>query len=199
MRVKWSPRLKAFKLEVTGSTMEATRIPEILKAAIEERYRLEARLRSNPDFRRLEAVGQIIALYASAAEVPLPIDPISYPEPAKSAIRAAQTPNPDPSSKNSSSSPPMPSDPQPTSRQGLWTWDDSQRKRIRDAAAEHLMKTGKRATSGEIYRAILSKGIEVRGKKPAAVVAAALTSSSELDHIRGEGYGLREWSNGGGT
>src|SRR5260370_18621678 len=126
--------IKDFKLDATESAMESAVIPEILQAAIEEGYRLEARLRSNPDFRRLEAVRRVIALYAPGAEVPVPIDPISYPEPAGSAIPPAPTPTPDPSPTNSAPSPPNPSDPRPTSRQGLWTWEDSQAARIRAAA-----------------------------------------------------------------
>lgn len=182
--------------------MELARTPDILKAAIEESYRLEARLCANPDFRRLEVVRRIITLYAPGAEVPARIDPIShpdpisYPEPAVSAIRAAPTTDPDPSPTNSSSREPDPSDPQPTSRQGLNTWGNSQSSRIRAAAAEHLMKTRKRATSGEICKAIVSKGIEVKGKKPAALVAAELSSSPIFDNTP-DGYGLREWSNAG--
>jgi hypothetical protein len=57
--------------------------------------------------------------------------------------------------------------------------------------------SGKRATSGQIYRAILGKGVEVRGNNPSAVVAAQLTACGAVfDHIKREGYGLREWSNG---
>jgi hypothetical protein len=186
--------IKAFKVDVMESAMN----PEILQAAIEERYQLEARLRSNPDFRRLEAVRRIIALYAPGAEIPVPIDPILSPEPAGSVRRPAPTLNPDPSPTNSFSSP-TPSDPQRRSGQGLWVWGNSQASRIKGAAAEHLMETRKRATGGEIYKAIRAKGIEVRGEKPSATVSACLTSSPVFDHIRGEGYGLREWSNGGGT
>jgi hypothetical protein len=176
--------------------MESTIIPEILQSAIEERYRLEARLRSNPDFRCLEAVRRIIELYAPGAEVPVPTDPISYAAPAGSVTRPAPTPNPDPSPTNLFSSASVPSGPQPTSGQGLFTSGNSQSSRIRTAAAEHLMKTRKRATSGDIYNAIVSKGVEVGGKNPAGLVAAELSSSPIFDHTL-EGYGLREWSNGG--
>jgi hypothetical protein len=175
--------------------MESATIPVILQAAIEERSRLEVRLRSNPDFRRLEVVRRLIVEYALGAGVPGPIDPISHPEPAGSTIRPAPTPNPDPSPTTSSSSPPSPSDVQRTSRKVGVVWENSQASRIKAAAAEHLMATKKRATGGKIYKAILSKGVEVRGKKPSAVVSACLTSSHVFDHT-GEGYGLSEWSNG---
>jgi hypothetical protein len=176
--------------------MESAMNPEFLQAAVDEHYRLEARLRSNPDFRRLEAVRRLIALYAPGAEIPVQIDPIFSPEPARSATRPAPTPNPDPSPTNLSSSAHVPSGPQPTSRQGLYTRGNSQSSRIKTAAAEHLVKTRKRATSGEIYNAIVSKGVEVGGKRPAGLVAAELSSSPIFDHTP-EGYGLREWSNGG--
>jgi hypothetical protein len=60
------------------------------------------------------------------------------------------------------------------------------------------METRKRAKAREIYKGILEKGIEVRGQKPTAVASAALASSSEFDHTR-DGYGLKQWSNGGTT
>jgi len=132
--------VKVFEVEVMESAMESSIIPEILQAAIEERPRLEAKLRSNPDFQRLEAARRIIAAYAPGAEGPVPIYPIQFSEPAGSAVRAAPTSNPDPSptdsfsgapmpfdplpTSNSCSSPSIPSGPQPTSRNGLWTQHD---------------------------------------------------------------------------
>jgi hypothetical protein len=62
---------------------------------------------------------------------------------------------------------------------------------------EYLKQKGKRANSGEIYRAIVGMGVIIKGDKPATRVAARLRYASEIfDHVRGEGFGLRAWSNG---
>jgi hypothetical protein len=217
---------ESFKFDDTESEMESPPTPEILQVAIEEGYRLEGRLRSNPDFRRLEAVRRIIAVYAPGAESPVSISPISHPEPASSATRSAPTPRPDPLSTNSASSPPIPSAPEPKphadpilrrdpstelphrvpspdishpipdtpriSPRG-WTWTNSQTSRIRAAAADYLRKIGKRAHGGEIYRAIVSEGVKVNGSNPTATVSARMSTSPIFDRTR-EGYGLREWA-----
>jgi hypothetical protein len=123
-----------YKSDPMGSNMT----PDILQAALEERYRLEARLRSNPDFRRLEAVRCIIALYAPAAEVPATVDPISCPEPAESTLRSAPMPNSDLSPRISSSDRLTSTDAPVSSRRGSWSYTNSQASRMRAAAAEYL-------------------------------------------------------------
>jgi hypothetical protein len=102
--------------------MGSNMTPDILQAALEERYRLEARLRCNPDFRRLEAVRLIIALYSPGAEVRAPIDPISYPEQTRSPIHSAPTPNPDFPATISASGPLTPPDPAAGSRTRRGSW-----------------------------------------------------------------------------
>jgi hypothetical protein len=57
--------------------MESHLMSDILQAAIEERYRLEAVLRSNSDFQRLEAVRRVIALYEGVVQVPTRVDPVA--------------------------------------------------------------------------------------------------------------------------
>lgn len=163
----------------------------------EEQYRLEARLRSNPDFRRLEAVRLIIALYAPTAECPVTVDPISCPEPAESTIRSDPMPNSDLSPRTLSSDRLTSPDAPVSSRRGNWSYTNSKASRMRAAAAEYLEKIGRRANGTEICKAILSKGIEVGGRKPSATLSAQMSSSPMFDHIPNEGYGLREWSNGG--
>ena len=180
---------------VESDPLESAITPEILQALIDERYRLEARLRrSGPDFRRLETVCRMIALYPPGAEVPTALDPISYPEPAGSEIRPAPTANPDPSPTNSSSSAPIPPDRPTGSRRGSWEYTNSKASRMRDAAAEYLEEIGRRAKGIEICEALLSKRTEIGGRKPSATLCGNLSSSPIFDHIPGEGYGLREWS-----
>jgi hypothetical protein len=74
-----------------------------------------------------------------------------------------------------------------------WTWTHSQSSQIRVEAADYLRQRGKRATGGEIYKAIASRGVKVSGKQPSSRVCATLSASDIFDHSS-EGYGLREWS-----
>jgi hypothetical protein len=160
--------------------------PDISQAAIEERYRLEARLRSNPDFRCLEAVRRVIALYAPGAEVPATVDPISCHEPTESTIRSAPMPNSDLSLTIASSDPLTSPDPPVSSRRGSWWYTNSKESRMRAAAAEYLQKIGRRAKGTEICEALLSKGIEIGGRKPSTTLSGNLSSSPIFDHIPGE-------------
>ena len=84
----------------------------------------------------------------------------------------------------------------PTRGRSGWTRANSQSARIRDAAAPYLREKGKPARGTEIYKAINAKGVEVRRKKPSAVVANALRWSPMLFELTPKGFGLREWSNG---
>jgi hypothetical protein len=184
--------------------MEARPTPDILQAAVEEEYRLEAALRSHPIFQRLEAVRRVIEVYRGAGEILAAVDQVAGLS--GDTIRADPVPTPDPPATSSLSSPPTQRAISPPShsssaplarfRRGGWTRTNSQTSQIRAGAEEHFRKTGKRASGPEIYKALMSKGIEVYGRKPATVVAAALTSSPIFDRTP-EGYGLREWSNGG--
>jgi hypothetical protein len=70
----------------------------------------------------------------------------------------------------------------------------TQTETIVTAAAVYLREKNARAPSGEISRALQAHGISVGGKDPSATVAAYLTHSPLFDNIRGEGYGLVEWS-----
>ena len=167
--------------------------PDFLQAALEEFYRLEVLLRANPDFQRHEALRRAIALYTPEAQSIVPLDPLAHRIPS-----ATKTTLPTPGPTSSTLTPPTYPDPSPRSRAGRYTWTNSQQSRIREAAAAHMKQTGHRQTGGQIYKAILSKGVEVQGKKPAAVVSAALTSSPDFDHITRQGYGLAEWSNANG-
>jgi hypothetical protein len=81
--------------------------------------------------------------------------------------------------------------------QGGWTKGNSESARICAGAAEYLRETGRRARSGEIYKALVAKGVSVGGTKPFARVSSRLGRSPLFDRTR-DGYGLREWSNGPG-
>jgi hypothetical protein len=160
--------------------VESDMVADILQAAYQERQRLESLLRSNADFQKLEEVRRIIDLYEQPDEQPpqnpAPADPIVHPTPLGSTFRAARSPD-------------------RISRR-RWRWGYSPTSQISAEAAHYLRITGERATSGEIYKAIASKGVEVGGKKPGSVVSARLSASEIFDRTP-EGYGLREWLDGG--
>jgi hypothetical protein len=61
-------------------------------------------------------------------------------------------------------------------------------------AQEHLRKQQRRAQSLEILHAVQGRGIEVPGDKPTTIVASILSHSDLFDNVRGQGYGLTEWT-----
>jgi hypothetical protein len=65
---------------------------------------------------------------------------------------------------------------------------------VLDMAENFLRNRGSRAPSGEIFEYIEANGIEVPGQKPVSVVASYLSNSTRFDNVRGQGYGLPEWS-----
>jgi hypothetical protein len=186
--------------------------PDLLRAAIQERYELEARLRSNLDYQRLQAVCHVIALYGNEPESLHPSSSFHdkhapvYPEQSRS---HSQNPIEDlglgatgdasdsadqsrSSATGSSEALPRPVSPVSSGRGG-WRWGESQTSQIRTFSMGYLREIRRRATGGEIAKAMLLKGFEIRGKKPSAVVSAALTSSRDFDQNREEGgYGLVE-------
>jgi hypothetical protein len=179
-----------------SESMESIMTPEILQAMVAERYRLEALLHSNPVYQRLEAVRRVIDLWARVADDTARVDPVASSDRSGGTVGAHPVPKSDHGPTTPPSDPPITTDPPVKSHRGGWTRGNSQRSRILTAAAEHFRETKMRATGREIYEAITSKGIQVRGKKPQAVVAANLSSSHLFDRSE-EGYGLSEWSNGG--
>jgi hypothetical protein len=176
--------------------MEPYLMPDILQAAIEERYRIEAVLRSNPDFQRLEAVRRVIALYEGVAQVPTRVNPVANYDLPEGTVRPGPVPNPDQPTIIQASDPHTPPDSSIRPRRRRWTWEDSQTSQIRAAACDYLQTIGRRAKSGEIYKAIASKGVVIDGKKPTAIVCARMSASAIFDRTP-EGYGLTEWSDAG--
>jgi hypothetical protein len=63
-------------------------------------------------------------------------------------------------------------------------------------AEDYLRQIQRRAQSLEILQVAQQRGIEVKGNKPTTVVASILSHCDTFDNVRGEGYGLREWSAG---
>jgi hypothetical protein len=174
--------------------MESRTTPEIVQALIKERYRLEASLRSNPDFRRLEAVLGLIDLYERVAEVPTRADLVADADLSGKTVPSDRMANPDLSTTTPSSHSSTAPDPPAKRRRGGWTRNNSQTARILAAATAYLRAKGRRAKGTEISRALVSNGVTINTQKPSAIVAARLSSSPIFDHAA-EGYGLPEWSN----
>lgn len=66
---------------------------------------------------------------------------------------------------------------------------------VEAAAVEYLTQKGRRATSGEILPAVVSKGIAVTGKTPSKTISSYLSTSKRFDnHPALGGYGLVEWN-----
>src|ERR1700730_10411980 len=82
----------------------------------------------------------------------------------------------------------------------------SRRSILITSVTNYLREKGARATSGELVAALISRkelasvlasrGFDLGGKNAAWKLASVLSSSADLDNIRGEGYGLKKWSNG---
>lgn len=54
---------------------------------------------------------------------------------------------------------------------------------------------GKRATSAELLGVMAAQGIQIEGKSPINSFSSMLSYRKEIfDNVRGEGYGLVEWS-----
>jgi hypothetical protein len=172
--------------------VESDTVAELLQAAYNERQRLESLLHSDPVFQKLRAVRRIIDLYQHATQPPAPADPILRPDPQRSISRPYASPDQPAKISHPRSDPPS------RISRSRWKRGDSQSSRIQAAAADYLRQKGKRATGGEIYKAIAAKGIEVGGRDRTAVVCARLSRAPAIfDHHTPEGYGLREWSDAG--
>jgi hypothetical protein len=185
---------------------------ELLHAAYKELHRLEPLLQQNPIYRRVEALRRVIEEYegvVGSREPDLTFGPdpamtTSVPQPTRDPTAPATvTPSRPPASPDltrrasaddPAADPDVPANISPA-RVPTWTRANSQAARIRDAAAPYLREKGKPARGTEIYKAISAKGVEVRGKKPSAVVANALRWSPMLFELTPKGFGLREWSN----
>ena len=137
---------------------------ENFRLAVALRDRLLAELRQNPLFRA----------YLSAQETVAALSAESIPQP-------AQQPDQEPVRRGKTGG-------QSPSKPG------TQAEAILSSAAAYLRDKKSRAPSTEISRALTAHGVAIGGKDPSATVAAYLTHSPLFDNIRGQGYGLAEWS-----
>jgi len=70
---------------------------------------------------------------------------------------------------------------------------------IEAAAVSFLSSRGRRATSGEILKALVEQGFEIGGKKPGSTMASYLSNSKKLNSVSEKGgYGLAEWGDTAG-
>ena len=139
---------------------------DLVAAAKAEEESLLAQIRKTELYQRLEAVRAVIALYA-------PKQPAAPPP-----------------------SPPMPERPFDRLRVRLNEGErGSKTAAIVNGAAEYLRIKGKRATSGEIARALEARGIEIGGEAPNKLVSSYLSNSPLFDNDQDAGgYGLAAWS-----
>jgi hypothetical protein len=69
--------------------------------------------------------------------------------------------------------------------------------RVVAAAKDYLEERGTRVASGEIARALESRGVKIGGTNKGSRVSAYLSAADKIfDNIRGQGYGLVSSANG---
>lgn len=144
---------------------------DILETLDHEVKLLLQKLSGNPDFQRLEAVRQLIAVYRDT----------DSPSPARRAQVGVQLPILD------NTPPPLPESPPPASMSA----------RIASFAENYLRKKGSPATSGEIGSAMIESGFDIDPKRRANLVSAALSSKNKKFNNGENGYGLLEWAQSG--
>jgi hypothetical protein len=138
---------------------------ENFRLAVELRDRLLAELRQTPLFRAyLSAQETVAALSAESIAQP------NQQRPTQQQARRGEV------GRQSSSRP------------------GTQAEVLLTSAAAYLRDKNSRAPSTEISKALAAQGVTIGGKDPSATVAAYLTHSPLFDNIRGQGYGLVEWS-----
>lgn len=62
------------------------------------------------------------------------------------------------------------------------------------AARMYLEAAARRAESAEIAEAVQRAGVEIDSSRGASIVSSYLSQSPVFDNVRGQGYGLSEWS-----
>jgi len=68
--------------------------------------------------------------------------------------------------------------------------------RVLDAATSYLRQTGRRAQTSELAAACVAAGVPLPDSltKQRDYVSSILSHSPKIDNVRGQGYGLAEWS-----
>lgn len=154
---------------------------ESLRARLEE---LRFELLEDPRFQEYERVKSLLDVWSTLADQP------PAPKPRGSPL-AERPPAPRPQGSTMADQPPVPWLPGKVGR----VVTDTGMAAVCEAAAEFLRKKGSRAPSGEIQAALVDGGLMRPGRRDRTRVTSYLGRKKEVfDNIRGEGYGLVEWS-----
>ena len=78
-------------------------------------------------------------------------------------------------------------------RSAVPTRPGSKLSQVEDLVMAHTIKTGQRATSGQLLPIMNAAGVMMGGKVPAKTLSSMLSNSSRLNNIPGFGYGPKEW------
>jgi hypothetical protein len=144
---------------------------QMLEIAEAEVRRLRAELEKTPAYKRLKAAEELIATYRGNPEIDPP-QKASIAEKANSEKAAAAQLD-----------------------EMIGKPRQTKTAQVEAAAVEYLAHKGRRATSGEILPAVVSKGIDVPGKVPSKTLSSYLSNSKRFDNVPGfGGYGLVEWN-----
>ena len=130
----------------------------------------------NPGFKRLMKIHLLRSDYRATAEIPAPVNP--NPKPNRVAKKAKRN------TKGLF---------QPKPAKG--SAHGSKTKEVVAAAVTYFRRTRQRATSGEVVKALANMGVDVGGNKPGSSMSAYLSNNPRIfDNVKGEGYGLKEWT-----
>jgi hypothetical protein len=141
----------------------------ILKAAQRELVKLQAELEVLPAFRRWMLAKAVVDEYEQK----------SLPTPTGGSTPIKGTPTPATPSVI----------PQVAAKPG------SKAPQIIAEAVKYLREKGHRVNSTRMANDLMDRGIDLPGKsKPGTLSAYLSAAKDEIDNVRGEGYGLREWS-----
>jgi hypothetical protein len=138
---------------------------ELFRAASQEAARLTSELRIYPAFRKLEAVRSVLDAYA--------------------------TENPDNGGPSSGAADEFQ---EHATRKAQGRSSGSKSAAIVREARAYLLTVGRRAESSQIAEALRGRGIEILKGNPTSVVSSYLSQSDLFDNVRGQGYGLVEWT-----
>ena len=136
----------------------------LLKHALREIAALEVKLNTIAEFRQWQALRVMVAEYQGSAAQAMP------------AVGNATPPMTGP--------PSSPVVPKPLGKAPV----------VVAAAVKLLKEHRRRMTSSEMAPALKARGLDLGGNRPAATLSAYLSAAPEIDNVRGEGYGLKEWA-----
>ncbi|MGE5539425.1 MAG: hypothetical protein ACM30I_12475 [Gemmatimonas sp.] len=139
-----------------------------LRALEKELSKLEAKLATNDDFTRWQRVKSTLEAYQSKAAAPQKASG-DAPKASTPAAVTAVVPPTEPPAKNADI--------------------------IIGEAVKYLREKKQRVNSTVMAQDLQARGVNLRGNNPAATLSAYLSAAKDqIDNVRGEGYGLKEWS-----